>query len=289
MGRARVTVIMFDEYQVLRKEQYIEPACINQIRTLSQAQGNHIPMVNQLRMNCDENTMAWIDAVTKDMNIPTLPRDSKGYQVKIFDTPEELHVAIKQKVEDAKNPARVRTHPDIQHDVLSRLIASYDWPYNSKSRPAAPQVFWEVQIPEDNLIWSLPWNRELINYDPHYTGLPRRTKMRIKVLDWAEQDQTIDEVGSTFTIQGFDLAYAGVIIGPSVTFNPDTGRIEINTDEKWYDQMKGKRTMSDGSVQDVGDILIKNELRVLMTRGTKGLFLYACDENLRNALREAIN
>ena len=37
-------------------------------------------------------------------------------------------------------------------------------------------------------------------------------------LAWAEQPQTIDEVGSTYTIQGFDLNYAGVILGPSVKY-----------------------------------------------------------------------
>lgn len=37
-------------------------------------------------------------------------------------------------------------------------------------------------------------------------------------MSWAEQEQTIDEVGSPFTIQGFDLNYAGVIVVPSVRY-----------------------------------------------------------------------
>lgn len=290
MDRAKVTVIMFDEYQALRKEQFIEPSFVNSIRNESIQQGNHIPLVNQLRMKCDSNTMAWIDSVTKKQVIPDLTllkngKDEEGYEVKIFDTPMDLHKAIKKKVDDAKNAA---SRSNIKADELSRLIASYDWPYSSKSRPAAPQQFWEVQIPTDNLTWSLPWNRELINHDPQFTSLPRRTKMRLKVLDWAEQEQTINEVGSTFTIQGFDLAYAGVIIGPSVYYDPGKKCIKIDIDKKWYDKMKGNRTMSDGSEQDVGDVLIKNELRVLLTRGTKGLYIYACDPELRKALKKAI-
>ena len=273
MDRARVTVIMFDEYQVLRKEQFIEPNFIHEIRTLSQSQGNHIPMINQLRMNCDKNTMAWIDAITKNQVIPNLSKDTKGYEVRIFDTPDELHTAIKQKA---------------QHDSLSRLIAGYDWPYNSKKRPDAPQKYWEVQIPPENPTWSLPWNRELLEHDPTYTNLPARSRMRLKALDWAEQEQTINEVGSTFTIQGFDLSYAGVIIGPSVTYDSISKVIRININGKWYDKMKGMRTMSDGTPRDVGDVLIKNELRVLLTRGTKGLYIYACDDALRKALKDAI-
>ncbi len=37
-----------------------------------------------------------------------------------------------------------------------------------------------------------------------------KEKRNIAGLAWAEQPQTINEVGSTFTIQGFDLNYAGV-------------------------------------------------------------------------------
>ena len=54
--------------------------------------------------------------------------------------------------------------------------------------------------------WSCPWNREL-----------SRDRKNSK-LSWIEQPQTIGEVGSTFTVQGFDLNYAGVIIGPSVKY-----------------------------------------------------------------------
>lgn len=57
-----------------------------------------------------------------------------------------------------------------------------------------------------------PWNREL------ESELTRKEKRAIKGLAWAEQPQTINEVGSTFTIQGFDLNYAGVILGPSVKY-----------------------------------------------------------------------
>ncbi|WP_340700921.1 DNA/RNA helicase domain-containing protein [Corynebacterium diphtheriae] len=39
-----------------------------------------------------------------------------------------------------------------------------------------------------------------------------------KELSWAEKLHTINEVGSIFTLQGFDLNYAGVIIGPSVQY-----------------------------------------------------------------------
>ena len=281
MDRARLTVIMFDENQALRKEQFIEPGFVSHIRDISKSQGNYIHMVNQLRMNCASRTMAWIDGITQDQVIGELPKDSEDYEVRIFDTPAGLHEAIKEKFEKA------RKHPDDKADELSRLIASYDWPYNSKNQPEE-QTYWEVRIPGEDSVWSLPWNRELAKWSPEFQAMPRRTKMRLKSQDWAEQEQTINEVGSTFTIQGFDLSYAGVIIGPSVTYDPVEKRVKFDTEKKWYDKMKGNRTLADGTRQDVGDILIKNELRVLLTRGTKGLYIYACDPELQKALKEAV-
>ena len=288
MDRARVTVIMFDRYQILRRQQFIEPSFIQELVQTAENQGNYIPMVNQLRMNCDKKTMEWIDSVTKKQVIPKLSRDSKGYEIKVFDTPKDLHDAIKNKVKDAKDKDKIKKHPEIKADELSRLIASYDWPYKGTKRPEAPQEYWEVQIPKDKPTWSLVWNRELINYCSKYTSLPRRTKMRINALDWAEQDQTIDEVGSIYTIQGFDLAYAGVIIGPSIYYDPNEKRIKINKAENCCDDMKGSIKTSDGTDLDVEEFLIKNELRVLLTRGTKGLYIYACDLELRKALVDAL-
>ena len=123
--------------------------------------------------------------------------------------------------------------------------------------------YWEVMIGK----WHKPWNREL------ESELTRKEKRAIKGLAWAEQPQTINEVGSTFTIQGFDLNYAGVILGPSVKYRNE--------------KAIRNRTLSDGTKQKFGEILIQHEVRVLMTRGVNGMYIYACDPELRKALLEA--
>lgn len=98
----------------------------------------------------------------------------------------------------------------------------------------------------------------------------------------------MDEVGSTFTIQGFDLAYAGVILGPSVRYDPAEGRIWFDETRRPWDKMTGNRTLSDGTEVNVTDTISKHELRVLLTRGTRGLYIYACDDDLRNALKNSV-
>ena len=125
-----------------------------------------------------------------------------------------------------------------------------------------------------------PWNRELEK------DMERKQKRKNKTLSWAEQPQTIDEVGSTFTIQGFDLNYAGVILGPSVKYRD--GKIVFDPSESFNEKAKRNRTLSDGTMKKFGETLIQHEVRVLMTRGVNGLYIYACDEELKKALEEAV-
>ena len=47
------------------------------------------------------------------------------------------------------------------------------------------------------------------------------------------------------------------------------------------------RTLSDGTKQKFGEMLIQHEVRVLMTRGVNGMYIYACDPELRAALLKA--
>lgn len=283
MKRARVTVIMFDENQILHKGQIAAMDYMVQKRDLAKSQGpnpsvgedNYIQMVNQLRMNCSKETMDWIDRFSKGLYLDDLFLDSKfkdkrEYEIRIFDTPLALHNAIKAKA--SKDETR-----------LSRVIASYDWKYiNGKSAPSS-QKYWQVDIKG----WTLPWNEQLFYVDLKKT-LNNRQKRRFDALDWAEKDYTIDEAGSTFTIQGFDLAFAGVILGPSIRFDKSRGKIWFDEDKRAWENMTGNRTLQDGTIVNVTNTISQHELRVLMTRGTQGLYIYACDDDLRDELKKRI-
>jgi DUF2075 family protein len=112
----------------------------------------------------------------------------------------------------------------------------------------------------------------------------RDRKINYKNLSWAEQQQTIDEVGSTFTIQGFDLNYAAVIIGPSVKYR--NGKVVFDRTASQNKKAIQKRTYK-GEKIDASEDLLKNELNVLITRGVNGLYVYAVDEQLQDALLKA--
>ena len=257
--KSRVTVVMFDENQILTTQQYWEEKILESFRLIAKEQGNFLELTGQLRIVAGPQTIEWIDQFTKNRIVGPIPHDEK-YEIKVFDSPEKLQEAIKQKACQ-------------QNSKLSRLIATYDWDYSNLHAPNKGR-YWSVKIGE----WSLPWNRELMK------DMSAKEKKNISSKAWHEQEQTIDEVGSTFTIQGFDLSYAGVILGPSITYR--NGRIKIDPSKSKNDRATQKRTLSDDSKQSFGEILIQHELRVLMTRGVKGLYIYACDEELRNVLEK---
>ena len=263
IARARVTVVMFDENQILTTEQFWEAQILEHYRNQAKAAENHIVLDKQLRMQADPVTMDWIDSFTKKGQLKEIPHTVDGYQIKVFDDPEMLDLEIQKKAKE-------------KHSALSRVLATYDWEYSQKRKPDDRlRAYWEVVIGK----WHKPWNRELA------AELSRKEKRKISGLAWAEQPQTINEVGSTFTIQGFDLNYAGVILGPSVKYR--NGKIIFAPSESHNNKAIRNRTLSDGTKQKFGEMLIQHEVRVLMTRGVNGMYIYACDPELRAALLKA--
>lgn len=263
IARARVTVVMFDENQILTTEQFWEAQILEHYRNQAKAAENHIVLDKQLRMQADPITMDWIDSFTKKGQLKEIPHTVDGYQIRVFDDPEMLDLEIQKKAKE-------------KDSALSRVLATYDWEYSQKRKPDDRlRAYWEVVIGK----WHKPWNRELA------AELSRKEKRKISGLAWAEQPQTINEVGSTFTIQGFDLNYAGVILGPSVKYR--NGKIIFAPSESHNNKAIRNRTLSDGTKQKFGEMLIQHEVRVLMTRGVNGMYIYACDPELRAALLKA--
>lgn len=260
--RAKVTVAVYDARQVLQANQWWEK---EPQELVPEEKRSKILLKNQMRMSASQSTLKWFETFFEErkidgLSLDTHHRDSKGYHVEFFADVEAMRTAVNKK---ASNTDR----------GLSRMVATYDWPYNAARQPENGGS-WGVSIGD----FFMPWNRE-ITID---------TATRRKKLAWAEQPQTIGEVGSVYTIQGFDLNYVGVIIGPSVKLRD--GQIKISPDESFFRAATNKRTMSDGSGKEaLSDTLLWNQLYVLMTRGVHGLFVYACDEELRNALLEAQN
>lgn len=140
---------------------------------------------------------------------------------------------------------------------LSRVVATFDYLHKKDGG-----VYY---IKADQGEYQIPWNIT----DSKYT--------------WAEKTSTVNEAGSIYTIQGFDLNYVGVILGPSITYNSQSDELVIKTDA-YKDIGAYSGTEGIENVEAAKERIILNSLNILMKRGIKGLFLYASDDALREQL-----
>lgn len=97
--------------------------------------------------------------------------------------------------------------------------------------------------------------------------------------NFATDPKSLGLVGSVFTSQGYDLNYAGVIFSNDIHFNKGTGKIEC-LPKNYYD--KHGKVGTDVS-KTIDDII--NSYLVLLTRGIRGTYIYACDSDLRDYLK----
>jgi len=263
MNYAKIVVVMFDNRQILNIQQYLSPKEINEYITMAKMNNSYIELKKQMRMATSEEVIKWISDICSEGILSKLPKNRNGYDIKVFDNPKVLESAIKKKASSKKTP-------------LSRIIASYDWPYSKHSSPK-DEKYWNVKIGS----WVKPWNGEIMRFETS-----KKIKMSIKGLSWTEQPQTINEVGSTYTVHGFDLNYAGVIIGPSVKFR--NGKIVFDPLASCNDKATQKRKFEDGTKRSFVEDFLKNELNILLTRGVNGLYIYACDDELRMQLKKCV-
>ena len=121
--------------------------------------------------------------------------------------------------------------------------------------------------------------------EPGFRGVWNKTDYKET---WAEHPDTIREVGSIYTVQGFDLNYVGVILGPSVTYDEDKEKLVVKP-EKYKDTeafRDSSITRVKYDINRVKENIILNSINVLMKRGVKGLYIYASDEKLRKILNQ---
>ncbi|MFC7456242.1 DNA/RNA helicase domain-containing protein [Brachybacterium sp. GCM10030267] len=146
-------------------------------------------------------------------------------------------------------PSMVRAiHEREEEAGLSRLVAGYAWEWVSKNDSSAT----DIEI--DGV--ALQWNQTPV--------------------DWINSRTSAQEVGSIHTVQGYDLNYAGVIIGKDLQRDPATGRLVVDRGN-YFDRIGKRNNTMRGQVTTDDDLLeyIRNIYKVLMTRGMRGTYVYA--------------
>lgn len=138
---------------------------------------------------------------------------------------------------------------------LARVVAGYAWSWETKKGGE-----YDIEIDGLKMKWNSTNN------------------------DWVNSENSINEVGCIHTVQGYDLNYAGVIIGPEISYDPNKHKLII--DKEKYKDINGKRSITDPKELEK---YIINIYKTLLTRGIYGTYVYVVDENLRQFLKDAVD
>ncbi|MFC4736300.1 DNA/RNA helicase domain-containing protein [Bacillus daqingensis] len=142
---------------------------------------------------------------------------------------------------------------------LARIVSTFDYLHKKDGA--------DYLVDETGL--NMPWNRTQDD------------------VTWAEQPETIYEVGSIYTVQGFDLNYTGVVLGPSIRYDKENDRIRIDTSAyRDTGAFQSRNDMTQEEIAQVKEQIILNSLNVLMKRGIHGLCIYPTDPCLRERMLE---
>lgn len=136
---------------------------------------------------------------------------------------------------------------------LSRVVAGYAWPWHTKNKTKK----FDIEIGNYKGVWNST------------------------ATDWVNSRNAVNEVGCIHTVQGYDLNYVGVIIGPEFGYDPEKKKFFVDKDK--YLDRNGR-----AGIQDPEELeqYIKNIYKTILTRGIRGTFVYVCDENLRDYFRK---
>ncbi|WP_083587293.1 DUF2075 domain-containing protein [Agrococcus sp. Marseille-P2731] len=141
---------------------------------------------------------------------------------------------------------------------LARMVAGYAWPWRSKKDRALA----DIEVGGLRLQWNTV------------------------ATEWIRSQSSREEVGSIHTVQGYDLNYAGVLIGPDLGWDADRQRIAFHRSH--YFDRRGKAnnhilglSYSDEDVR----ALVLNIYGVLLTRGMRGTYVHVVDPELRAVLK----
>ena len=252
----KICVFFIDEKQAIRGAEIGSTSLIREAAAKYGAKVEECTLKSQFRCNGSDNYMDWIEQVLYNRPI-TSKFDLADFNLQILESPQEMYNRI---VEQDNVP-----------NQTARIMAGFCWKW-SDTLDDNGDLIKDVEIGE----FKMPWETHR-----NFTKAP---KGYVKWYEWAYRPEGIKQVGCIYTAQGFEFDYAGVIIGPDLIYNKESRRIETVKTATRDPKLRSAPTEATMTFDDY----VRNIYRVLMSRGMKGCFLYICDENLRNYIKQLL-
>lgn len=220
-----------------------------QIRSWAKSLGakvTEMDLESQFRCNGSDGYLAWLDRVLQVRETANITLDGANYEFKVCESAKELKELIERR-------NRVNNK--------ARMVAGYCWDWLSRKTKSNP-------VPKD--------------YDIKLDGGDFKAKWNLSEDGslWIMKPDSVREVGCIHTCQGLELDYVGVIIGPDLVVRDGkviTDAAKRSSGDSSIKGYKGLLKSEAATAREKADLIIKNTYRTLMTRGTKGCYVYSSD------------
>ena len=252
---ARCTVFFVDDDQRVTLADIGDAEALRRWANSMGAEVTELSLSSQFRCSGSDGYLAWLDDVLEIRPTANTTLDEAGYDLRVLDSPEELHRLIAKKNAETNK---------------ARVVAGYCWAWPSKKDPAADDIV--IDLPGGGTYrrqWNLDSDGSL----------------------WIMAPESVRQVGCIHTCQGLEVDYVGVIIGPDMVYRNDQVMVVPSARASSDKSIKGLKTLMKQNPKhaaELADRIIKNTYRTLMTRGMKGCYIYCCDQPLADYLRSRI-
>lgn len=255
---SKITVFFIDDRQAIRGAEIGSAELIREAAKRWKAKVEECELTSQFRCNGSDNYMDWLEQVLYNKPI-TSSFQPEDFDLKIFTDPQYMYDALVEQNNKSGQTAR--------------LMAGFCWPWSTSVVDG--DLVKDVQIGD----FAMPW--ETSDRVPY----AKLTKKYPKWFEWAYKPLGIEQVGCIYTAQGFEFDYAGVIIGGDLKYDPVSK--QIFTDKSACKDPVLRQNRQEATM--TFDDYVRNIYRVLMSRGMKGCYIYAVDDNLSNYLKGLID
>lgn len=253
VSASKVSIFFIDDYQVVRP---FEIGSTNLIRETAHKFGAEIhefELKTQFRCNGSDGYLNWLDntlSIRETVNSMLTPKEKMDFR--IFGDPIELYAAIRKKNEEKPNSAR--------------MVAGFCWPWSNPNPDGTLKE--DVVIGNFRMTWEA--KNDVGSLQP---GIPRAKF-------WAYDPDGVSQMGSIYTVQGFEFDYIGVVFGKDLAYD--------SVRKTWI--ARPENSSDSAAKRDKENFVryARNAYRVLMTRGMLGCYVYFMDQGTEQYFRSRI-
>jgi len=245
INASNFSVFFIDENQKVTLKDIGEKDEIRKWAKFYNAEIVELELESQFRCNGSDGYISWLDNTLQVRETANDTLEGIDYDFRVINSPKELKGLISEKNKE-KNSAR--------------LVAGYCWNWVSKKdKQAKDIVFSEYDFA---MKWNLTEDGSL----------------------WILKPDSVNEVGCIHTCQGLEIEYVGVIIGDDFIVRDGKVITDFTARAKTDSSLKGIKTLAKKNLElakELADPIIKNTYRTLMSRGSKGCYIYCTDDETR--------